>query len=75
MKNNMLELHNDGHNFSMKSSPVGKQGRKSNSKPKTKSKQEEFPRMTIRKLSKNADLKKDWALELDLWLFIRINVI
>ena len=59
MKNNMLELHNDGHNFSMRSSPVGKQGRKSNYKPKNKSKQEEFPRMTTRKLSKNADLKKE----------------
>ena len=59
MKNNMLELHGDGPNFSMKSSPVGKQGRKSGSKPKIKPKQEEFPRMTTRKLSKNADLKKE----------------
>lgn len=59
MKDNMLELHKDGLNFSMRSSPVGKQGRKSNSKPKNKSKQEEFPRMNTRKLSKNADLKKE----------------
>ena len=59
MKDNMLEMHDGVNNFSMRSSPVGKQGRKSGSKPKDKKKQEEFPRMTTRKLSKNADLKKE----------------
>ena len=59
MKDNMLELNDGINNFSMKSSPVGKQGRKSNSKTKEKKKQEDFPRMTTRKLSKNADLKEE----------------